>query len=332
MRQKSSRGFTLVELLVVIAIIGILVALLLPAVQAAREAARRMSCGNNMHQLGIALHNYQDTYKVLPPSCLNPGSYWARPGRFVPAGEIRNHTGYLYLLPYLEQQPLSDQIDFRYATGRADWFSVGYILVPGANPPTTAEQPPLTDVTLPSLRCPSDVPFNDPHTYTPQNMYTISHSSRVSYGFVADNYEYAWYKRDSWHGQSRWRGGSALAPGPDTRSVFGQNGAHVLDHIKDGTANTLAMIETPYRKWSEAYGPFLNAYVHTHFITPFNRGINERFNGTTYPYAWGAGSQHPGGCQGLMADASVQFIPETIDRAALLGLISANKGEVVTLP
>ena len=93
---KRQSGFTLVELLVVIAIIGVLVALLLPAVQSAREAARRMSCSNNLKQLSLALHNYEDTHKTLPP-----------------AGIDSNQMSWtVLLLPYFEQQNLYDKFNF----------------------------------------------------------------------------------------------------------------------------------------------------------------------------------------------------------------------------
>src|SRR6476469_399133 len=102
------RGFTLVELLVVIAIIGVLVALLLPAVQAAREAARRMQCSNHLKQIGLGLQNYHDTFQSLP--------YGAR-ARFVntsgtnPANQAYGHSWYVGLLPFAEQKPLSDLLE-----------------------------------------------------------------------------------------------------------------------------------------------------------------------------------------------------------------------------
>ena len=94
------KGFTLVELLVVIAIIGILVGLLLPAVQAAREAARRMSCSNNMKQIGLSMHNYHDTHKVFPTFVTRNGQndYW------------RGYSAFTMVLPFIEQQPLYNQV------------------------------------------------------------------------------------------------------------------------------------------------------------------------------------------------------------------------------
>jgi len=110
--QRGSRGFTLVELLVVIAIIGILVALLLPAIQAAREAARRTQCANNIKQLTIGVHNYHDTYKSLP---------YMR----MPVAPSRP-SGFVSLLPFIEQQPLWDAIVNEVPPfGAADWAPAG---------------------------------------------------------------------------------------------------------------------------------------------------------------------------------------------------------------
>src|SRR5688500_1207913 len=94
--MKRRDGFTLVELLVVIAIIGILIALLLPAVQAPREAARRSQCVNNLKQMGLACHNYHDVYNKLPPSRADDGPTWCT-----------------YILAFMEQQAMYEAYDFR---------------------------------------------------------------------------------------------------------------------------------------------------------------------------------------------------------------------------
>ena len=107
-RGRARFGFTLVELLVVIAIIGILVALLLPAVQAAREAARRMSCTNNLKQQALALHNYHDTYKVFPPGNLNCRNWPRCHATAYNYGGPHLTTWTIAILPFMEQQPLDD--------------------------------------------------------------------------------------------------------------------------------------------------------------------------------------------------------------------------------
>ena len=103
---KRRSGFTLVELLVVIAIIGILVALLLPAVQVAREAGRRTQCSNNLKQLGLAMNTFHDSYKVMPPSALSTGAL-ARRKLNIPGSSL--HGWGMFLYPYIEQKALYDQ-------------------------------------------------------------------------------------------------------------------------------------------------------------------------------------------------------------------------------
>lgn len=114
-----SRGFTLVELLVVIAIIGILVALLLPAIQAAREAARRSQCVNKMKQLGLAVLNYESAKKLLPyantpnnTTAMMTGACPGAAGAATTTNSLAHHTLFSYILPYFEQQAIYDQLDF----------------------------------------------------------------------------------------------------------------------------------------------------------------------------------------------------------------------------
>jgi prepilin-type N-terminal cleavage/methylation domain-containing protein len=132
---QNRRGFTLVELLVVIAIIGILIALLLPAVQAAREAARRSQCTNNLKQLGLAFHNYADVFKTFPAS----GTYGNGQVTTLPQPAY-HHTWLTALLPFMEQQPLYNS----------------------TNMSLPAWGQPIVGTKLPGILCPSDAGWNGP--------------------------------------------------------------------------------------------------------------------------------------------------------------------------
>lgn len=170
-RPRRKRGFTLVELLVVIAIIGVLVGLLLPAVQAAREAARRMSCSNNFKQLGLAVHNYHSAFNQLPMQMGGTGE-WIDGRSWFQAGDVSNHLslGWLVgLTPFFEQQALWEQISNPNTVDLAapdtvrnpPWPSMGPTITDednqhgsGVNTRNTAYAPWMTEIA--TLRCPSD--------------------------------------------------------------------------------------------------------------------------------------------------------------------------------
>lgn len=313
-RPRRLNGFTMIELLVVIAIIAILIALLLPAIQLAREAARKTQCQNQLKQIGTGLMLYHEFHKSLPPSYINGGEVLSY--SYVPANGIRNHTGYLMLLPYIDQKPVFDAIDWNKATGSADWHGIG----------GGGSQQVLEELSLAIYRCPSDPKFDEPHTRAfhvaggtsvlTGNMYAITDATRVSYGFIHRHHEYAvpmTYRADR----------------SNQKTAFGKNGAARLRDILDPHSATILMIETPFHKTHPAYGPYLQAYTHTHHILPIQYGINYDYLNTGRPYAWGPGSRHNGGAHALFVDGSVRFLAENIDHSILVAICTISRNELV---
>ena len=222
--HKRRAGFTLVELLVVIAIIGVLVGLLLPAVQAAREAARRMSCSNNFKQIGLGLHNYHSAYKNLPKSA--GGTFRSPIGNNF---SNRNWLSWMVgTLPFVEQQPLWEQISNPFNRNRSGairnppWPAMGPV------PWHQNYQPWLTSV--PTYRCPSDpiepdrrrVAFSNYTACTGDAIFEQQHSGINDWG--VENLNGTWGHEAA----TRWG-----------RGVFRQRVFTKFRDIKDGLANTV---------------------------------------------------------------------------------------------
>ena len=329
---RSSRiAFTLVELLVVIAIIGILVGLLLPAVQAAREAARRMQCSNNLKQLGLAILNYESAYRKLPagriaPACLNTTvtTNAARPGQ--------NIHGLATLLPFIEQSALYAKFNLSAPFG--DYTRGPAMAVPSAFVSGNAK---LAATPIPGFYCPSD---GGPKTiiipavniiYAPQLAAdnTIE-AAKTCYDFITN--------APGLNSYNYWKTVST-----DVRYMFGENSFASLAAVSDGTSNSLAigeqtldLINGVTSGWS--------------FIGWVSNGIDPvgRFN-TTFPAAglnvwkynisalrrgaraswYSAASLHTGGVQFVYADGSVHFISQSIDVPSLTYLSRIGDGQTI---
>jgi prepilin-type N-terminal cleavage/methylation domain-containing protein/prepilin-type processing-associated H-X9-DG protein len=335
---RSRRGFTLIELLVVIAIIGVLIALLLPAVQSAREAARRAQCTNNLKQLGLALHNYHDVHGSLAP-----GRIWApRPGR--PPTDFPtifsgtpNTPWFVMMLPQFEQQALYDA--FNFSLGAEGFASSNPLSVAAgffANSTVSA-----TKVAM--FQCPSDEARE--FQITPQ------YSGGLLSGpiFTKGNYAVSW-------GNTNWRQ-RAIGTQQYTQSAFGHKTVRLAE-VRDGTSNTVFIGEVVQGDrfdvrgvmWSSVPGggSFMTRYSpnkYTDYLGLRTDGgdfLNQPIfcvNEDRLPCNGSAGdseafaasrSRHPGGVNVVLGDGSVRFLKETIAHPIWIALNTIKAGEVIS--
>jgi prepilin-type N-terminal cleavage/methylation domain-containing protein len=312
---RQQKAFTLVELLVVIAIIGVLVALLLPAVQAAREAARRMSCTNNQKQLALAIHGYHDTYQVMP---------WAMSQGF-------GITYHAHVYPFMEQTPLYNIIQFQESGSGHD------------NTPNSSFSI-LAKTVVKNLHCPSE---KIGYTWGPA-LNGLSGRAVGSYvGCVGSDVD-----KDvtQVQGTIDVRCGNGMLTVFHVASTVNRTGPFRFAEVTDGLSNTFLGGESPFsvqgvcticdRMYGYSYdgdaangasgeNDFSEVVCSTFY--PMNRSmLSQSVPGDERELSFG--SYHPGGCVMHLGDGSVRFVAQSIDMAIWKGTGSRNGGEAVQLP
>ncbi len=292
-------GFTLVELLVVIAIIGILVGLLLPAVQAAREAARRMQCGNNLKQLGLALHNYESTYKRFPIGFRDTA----------PTNGMLYDGGWSWaagVLPFIEQTSLYNTLDLRlhpYGTG------------------ATAANIAAIGTPISSFKCPSNI-APDTAGNNAANANGAVAVAITSYVGVLGAFDGQWCQVS----------GATNVEGVRNHGLLVVNASRKIAQVTDGTSNTFAIGEVSWRPLDANNDGSVRQFILGNITTgggplctndgSANNGAHLHIRATRHklngPMTGGAKwkafhSYHVGGGQFTFVDGSVHFISENIE-------------------
>jgi prepilin-type N-terminal cleavage/methylation domain-containing protein/prepilin-type processing-associated H-X9-DG protein len=363
-RRAKRRGFTLIELLVVIAIIGVLVALLLPAVQQAREAARRSQCKNNLKQFGLGFHNYHDSFKMFPPGNIISGAMCAPNQAPNNSPDNCRAPWTVLILPYIDQAPLYNQFNMAAPFfGRWDFITVTNGL------PTTNF--PLQELDAPQIfRCPSNPNFNSDKYINCYNACTGGGNTTVvnqsldnapdSQNWLAPCYN------------ANGPAGSTYPPSlaaPSGR-LFWDNGAIYLNSstdisaIRDGASNQLLAGETMYVGLRRNYGnggptspngrgfwwTWASASRPNTGTTPVVFNLSAAFSPINTPwfsFTWaqaiarqgsasahsqcqeGFSSWHEGGCHMLFGDGRVTFMSQNIDLNTYIRSGSRADGGVI---
>jgi prepilin-type N-terminal cleavage/methylation domain-containing protein len=329
--RRMRTGFTLVELLVVIAIIGILVGLLLPAVQAAREAARRMQCSNNLKQQGLALLNYESTYKIFPPALVGSGRY-DNAAYHASHGGVKNTTGWTLLLPYIEGSTIHAKYNFAVCSSMSSPYGHAVSGLDTANDG-------LYNTRLSYLECPSHPEAGQVSNSVPgtTGFYSRRNAIRTSYFFSSGVYtDY----------DNRFE---ALSNDP-RQGMFGNDGAARIASITDGTSNSIATGEGAGGRYktSTEYGPWGLTGTHTcchgRVVATNTAGvlsanatdtqswaINARWptDAAGRSYAWNFNSLHTGGAQFAFGDGSIHFLSQSMDYLTFCKLAYIHDGQPV---
>lgn len=302
--KRLRSGFTLIELLVVIAIIAILVALLLPAVQQAREAARRAQCKNNLHQIGLALHNYHDQANVLPPGWIGGMN-----------GPMRWGWG-TFILPQLDQQALYDNLAGTMGMDANGNSAMGFSAVM-----STLPQPGLLQTALTVYRCPSDSAQQTVDTPLANGYMVMMPPMANTTSFGRSNYPAVAGANVNW----------MMAPTTQTAAgAFSENSRRRFADFQDGTSNTFLIGE---RRSPQVYNGMYSGgdtiwagvgcdsmpqgmALHAGDCNPgdkLNYQTNMAPNGNMSPAPYSAfSSMHSGGAHFLFGDGSVKFVSDSI--------------------
>jgi prepilin-type N-terminal cleavage/methylation domain-containing protein len=344
------KGFTLVELLVVIAIIGMLIALLLPAVQAAREASRRMKCTNNIKQMNLALHNHHDVKEIFP----NDSQKYDLSSPITYDGKTYTNytdglTCWAKVFPFMEQSGLSDEINAKISDGVNDAISGAVsgepmVVTRGGHTATIG----LALYKIPMFLCPSNeqekkgINTGGPDSADSYTCHYFGNSGALEAAITSTS-------KYTWASASAGPGGGTVAEA--TNGVIYSNSMTTFSSIIDGSSNMFAWGEISwkmynYGPWNRSTGASTNSSKAHAEQLPFNyykRGDTITYTGnvegttTTYTinsqtYYGAYGSMHPGGLNIGLLDGSIRFVSETIADNIRLGYACRDDGAAVSLP
>jgi prepilin-type N-terminal cleavage/methylation domain-containing protein/prepilin-type processing-associated H-X9-DG protein len=337
-RSKIRTGFTLIELLVVIAIIAVLISLLLPAVQSAREAARRAQCVNNLKQIALATHNYHDVVGAFPPGGINGGNNaCCRPNNYNGWWSGPWWSLYMLILPHMEQAPMYNSINFVTCN-------------------LCRENSTVYNSVITSFLCPSD--YYAQGLIDNMKWVTIEGPGSLGASYRLPGLSYVYNAGDikvgsPWDHYSSDPGFNWGCAGTFT-GVFGEcSDGKVINvaGITDGTSNTIALGENSPNlngalTWTNPDGSWATSIVPLNWFTNLHDGevdtdgsicSIDMLNTPAAPhcyrnqtYNFGFKSYHPGGANFAMADGSVRFIKQTIGARTLNALATRALGEVVS--